>query len=111
MRNAALGEKLDNRNKIMREIHAVQDVVPMNQAIHQCMLLLNDINITSLLSDIKAEVMVIQNSEGDPWLSKDDALLLVSSLAAAVNVYINNKSHLAPYTSPDKINSLIEIWV
>ena len=90
---------------------AIQDAVPLLQTIRQCQLMLGEIDVTDILKDIDGRVLVVRNTENDPWYSEEDAEYFASQIKDGVSLSMDNNGHLAPYTSPVKTNALIELWM
>ncbi len=95
----------------MSEIKAIQDAVPLLQTIRQCQLMLDEIDVTDILKDIDGRVLVVRNTENDPWYSEEDAEYFASQIKDGVSLSMDNYGHLAPYTSPVKTNTLIKLWM
>ena len=111
LRNIAVGEKTPNRDKILGEIKAIQDDVPLAQAIQQCQLLLNDLDVTDHLSQVMAPTLIIHNIANDPFLTQEDVDRLIAQLPNARTSRVENSSHLLPYTQPKAVNALSEFWL
>ena len=111
LREIAVGENYPNRAQLMSEIKAIQDAVPLLQTVRQCQLMLDEIDVTDILKDVDGRVLVVRNTENDPWYSQEDAEYFASQIKDGVSLSMDNNGHLAPYTSPVKTNALIELWI